>query len=97
MAQAALITTCLTASLSAQVGVEKKLFNGKDFTGWEFHNEAEKAWWRIENETIIGGSLTKHQNQTKFLHTSKLYKNFILKFKVKLVRKSGKANSGVQI
>ena len=47
MAQAALITTCLTASLSAQVGVEKKLFNGKDFTGWEFHNEAEKAWLRM--------------------------------------------------
>ena len=88
---------CIIHSATAEGGQEVPLFNGKDFTGWEFHNEAEKDWWRIENGTLIGGSLTKHQTQTKFLHSTKIYKNFILKFKVKLVKASGKANSGVQI
>ena len=88
---------CQSTSLIAEVGKEVKLFDGKSFEGWEFFHESEKKWWRIENETIIGGNLQEYQKQTKFLHTKKSYQNFELKFEVKLIRQSGSANSGVQI
>lgn len=68
------------------------LFDGKTFEGWE--GETSKVW-RIENGTIVGGSMEGNP-QNEFLASRKTYKNFILKFEYKLVGTEGFVNGGVQ-
>lgn len=66
------------------------LFNGKDLTGWE----GDTNLWMVENGELIGRSPGIKYND--FLATKGSYGDFILKARVKLVDKSGKANSGIQ-
>ncbi len=72
---------------------ETSLFDGKTFSGWEGDT---KNTWRIENGTIIGGSLEKTVPHNDFLCTTRTYANFILKLKIKLTGKEGFINSGIQ-
>jgi hypothetical protein len=67
----------------------KKLFNGKDLTGWTIHG-TEK--WYVENGELICES--GPDKQYGYLSTDKPYKNFILRLKFKL---EANGNSGVFI
>lgn len=67
----------------------KKIFNGKDLTGWT-NNGTEK--WYVENGELICES--GPDKQYGYLSTNKNYKNFILKLDFKL---EANGNSGVFI
>jgi hypothetical protein len=76
--------------LSANTSLQyKKIFNGKDLTGWTIHG-TEK--WYVENGELICES--GPDKQYGYLSTDKPYKNFILRLKFKL---EANGNSGVFI
>src|SRR5262249_29801560 len=67
----------------------KALFNGKDLSGWVTPDD--KSLFTVEDGEIVGrtqGDLKKNE----FLATARLYRNFVLKAKVKY--RNG--NSGIQ-
>lgn len=72
---------------------EVTLFDGLTFNGWEGDT---LNTWRIEDNMIIGGSLIKNVPENNFLCTRRSYRNFILKFKIKLVGHEGFINAGLQ-
>jgi hypothetical protein len=80
----------LTSSLTrADEGGFKRLFNGKDLSGWITPDV--KGLFTVENGEIVGktkGDLKKNE----FLVTEHVYGDFVLKAKVKFI--SG--NSGIQ-
>jgi hypothetical protein len=83
----ALVFLFVSAEASAQK--TKKLFNGKDLTGWTIHG-TEK--WYVDN-----GELVCESGPDKgygYLTTDKQYKNFILDVDFKL---EANGNSGVFI
>ena len=57
----------------------KKIFNGKDLTGWTIHG-TEK--WYVENGELVCES--GPDKQYGYLSSDKSYKNFILRLKFKL-------------
>jgi hypothetical protein len=67
----------------------KKLFNGKDLSGWTIHG-TEK--WYVENGELVCES--GPDKQYGYLSTNKSYDNFILQLKFKL---EANGNSGVFI
>lgn len=69
------------------------LFDGRSFHGWE--GDTVKTW-RIENGSIVGGSLKETVPRNNFLCTRRSYSNFILRLKFKLIGNSGFVNAGVQ-
>ncbi len=87
---------CLTALGSFMNNTAQKsrlLFDGKTFRGWEGDT---LNTWRIENGSIVGGSVNEIVPHNDFICTKRNYRNFILRLKVKLVGKSGFINAGVQ-
>ena len=69
-----------------------RLFDGHSFDGWE--GDTNRTW-RIEGGALIGGSLAETVPQNDFLCTSREYKNFDLRLRVKL-EGTGFVNAGVQ-
>src|SRR5262249_34505338 len=71
------------------------LFDGKTFAGWDGDT---KKTWRIEDGSLVGGTLTKKQPRNEFLATKKEYGDFVLTLKFKLLGDPKKTfvNSGVQ-
>jgi Domain of Unknown Function (DUF1080) len=69
------------------------LFDGRSFRGWE--GDTVKTW-RIEDGSIVGGSLKETVPLNNFLCTRRSYSNFILRLKFKLIGNSGFVNAGVQ-
>ncbi len=67
------------------------LFDGKTFTNWE----GEKEFFRIENKTIIAGSMERNIPTNKFLCTEKTYSDFELRIKAKFIPENN--NGGIQI
>lgn len=67
----------------------KRIFNGRDLTGWKIHG-TEK--WYVENRELVCES--GPDKQYGYLSTNKKYKNFILKLQFKL---EANGNSGVFI
>ncbi len=67
----------------------KKIFNGKDLSGWTIHG-TEK--WYVENGELVCES--GPDKQYGYLSTNKSYDNFILQLKFKL---EANGNSGVFI
>jgi hypothetical protein len=67
------------------------IFNGKDLEGWE----GLKEYWSVKAGAIVGTNGDKNVPFNTFLWTKKKYKDFEMKFQVRL--KDGKGNSGVQI
>lgn len=68
------------------------LFDGKTFKGWEgdtLHT------WRIENNVLIGGSLSDTVPHNEFLCTTESFGDFELTLQFKLVG-TGFVNAGVQ-
>src|SRR5580765_1416821 len=79
---------CFAAAASAK---PTKLYDGKSLDGWE----GDKATWRVEDGSIVGGSLDKTVPRNEFLCTTKTYGDFELKLKFKLLGDRAKANAGV--
>lgn len=77
----------ITAGASAQKS--KKLFNGKDLTGWTIHG-TEK--WYVEKGKLVCES--GPDKKYGYLSTNKSYKNFTLEYDFKL---EANGNSGVFI
>jgi hypothetical protein len=67
------------------------LFNGKDLTGWD----GDKAIWKLQDGQLVGTKPPGGVEYNTFLVSKRSYKDFELKFQVRL--KDGKGNSGVQI
>ena len=67
----------------------KRIFNGRDLTGWTIHG-TEK--WYVENRELVCES--GPDKQYGYLSTNKKYKNFILQLQFKL---EANGNSGVFI
>jgi len=80
----------LTAAAAA--GKPVPLFDGKSFKGWE--GDTTKTF-RIDNGTIIGGSMKEKVPRNEFLCTTRNYTNFVLTLKFKLIGEG--SNAGVQI
>jgi Domain of Unknown Function (DUF1080) len=80
-------------SVPAFAAEPKPLFNGKDLTGWE--GDTDKTW-RVEDGAIVGGSLDTVVPRNEFLCTTRIYGDFELKLKFKLLGDKDKANAGVQ-
>jgi hypothetical protein len=76
-------------TLSSTLMAQKKLFNGKDLSGWTIHG-TEK--WYVENKELVCES--GPDKQYGYLSTNKKYKNFILTLEFKL---EANGNSGVFI
>lgn len=66
-----------------------RLFNGKDFDGWEQHGG--KAEYRVENGAVVGKTVPNTPNS--FLCTKKQYGDFILELEFKV---APAMNSGIQ-
>jgi hypothetical protein len=67
-----------------------ELFNGKDLNGWD---GLKDQFWSVKDGAIVGRNDKKFHFNT-FLWTQKKYKDFELKFQVRL--NNGEGNSGVQ-
>lgn len=70
-----------------------RLFDGKTFTGWEGDT---LRTWRIQEGTLVGGSLSETVPHNEFISTTKSFTNYVLKLKFKLVGHAGFINGGVQ-
>ena len=81
-------------TVSAAPDVEKPIFDGKTFRGWEGDT---KKTWRISEGALVGGSLETKVPHNEFICTEKQYTNFVLRLDFKLVGKEGFVNSGVQV
>jgi len=74
-------------------GKRTRLFDGKSFAGWE---RETNRMWRAENGALVGGSLKETVPHNDFLCTTREFKNFDLRLKVKL-EGSGFVNGGIQL
>ena len=84
-----LIFSFFLISAAAQAQGSKKLFNGKDLTGWTIHG-TEK--WYVEKGNLICES--GPEKKYGYLSTDKNYQNFIMEYDFKL---EANGNSGVFI
>ena len=66
------------------------LFNGKTFDNWE----GDLKTFRIEDDSIVGGTLKAKIPRNEFLCTKREYADFILRLKFKVLGEG--ANAGVQ-
>jgi len=66
-------------------------FNGKDTTGWEGLADL----WSVKDGMLIGSTPADGQKFNTFLCSKAKYKDFQMKFQIRLL--DGKGNSGVQI
>lgn len=82
----------LATPVFATAGETKKLFDGKSLDGWE----GDLKTWRVEDGSIVGGSLENNVPRNEFLCTTKTYGDFELKLKFKLMGDKKSANAGVQ-
>ena len=74
-----------------QVSGPASLFDGKTFTGWE----GNLSHFRIESGAIVAGTLAAAIERNEFLCTTREFKDFELRLRVKLLG-GDKANAGVQ-
>ena len=68
------------------------LFDGYSLDGWE--GDTQNVW-RVENQTIVGGSLDGN-SRNEFLATTQSYDHFRLTLEYKLIGTEGFVNGGVQ-
>lgn len=77
--------------VAVQPGGPTSLFDGKTFTGWE----GNQAHFRIESGAIVGGTLAATIARNEFLCTTREFKDFELRLRVKLLGGDA-ANAGIQ-
>jgi hypothetical protein len=88
-----LLLSLLSPLLAADPGKSVPLFDGKTFRGWE--GDTNKTW-RIENGALVGGLLKEKVPHNEFICTERMFTNFVLRLKFKLVGTEGFINGGVQ-
>lgn len=71
---------------------EQSLFDGKTLKGWE----GDMKVWRIADGVITAGSPEKKFPHNDFLVSEKLFENFDLRAKIRLLGSEGFVNSGLQ-
>lgn len=74
----------------SQSGSDRTLFDGKTFNGWEGPMES----FRIENGSIVAGTLEADIPKNQFLSTKQAFGDFELRLKFKVIGE--KVNAGVQ-
>lgn len=74
----------------SQSGSDAALFDGKTFNGWEGPMES----FRIENGSIVAGTLKADIPKNQFLSTKQAFGDFELRLKFKMIGE--KVNAGVQ-
>jgi uncharacterized protein YciI len=74
-------------------GKRTPLFDSKTFAGWEGDTN---RMWRIEKAALVGGTLKETVPHNDFLCTTREFKNFDLRLKVKL-EGTGFVNGGIQL
>ncbi|MBT5186035.1 MAG: DUF1080 domain-containing protein [Kordiimonadaceae bacterium] len=87
----------LTGGIIWAAGADKNevsLFDGKSLNGW--HTQ-DNDLWSVKDGAITGGTMEDFVDHNTFLITDGSYKNFELKFKVRLQGNEGFVNSGFQI
>lgn len=78
---------------SEEQGRAVRLFNGRDFDGWEGHID---PYWSIDGAEIVGRNTAENAPKVStYLLTKKTYRNFRLLFEGKLV--TSEMHSGVAI
>ena len=87
---AALLTVCQLSTLPVKAADWVYLFDGKTFNGWDGNLEI----FRIEDKSIVGGTLDARIEHNEFLCTKKEFSNFELRLEV-LVKGDG-VNAGIQ-
>lgn len=85
------LTICLFIVFSCQEKKYFQLFDGETLSGWEGSDSA----FRVEQSSIIGGSLEKGLKKSQYLCTTEEYSDFELTLSVKLVHKDLKGNAGI--
>jgi uncharacterized protein YciI len=73
-------------------GKQTRLFDGRRFDGWEGDTQGT---WRIAAGALVGGNRSETVPHNEFLCTTREFKNFDLRLKVKLTG-TGFVNGGVQ-
>jgi len=73
-------------------GKRVRLFDGKTIAGWEGDTQHT---WRIEKDALVGGNLAQTVPHNDFFCTTREFKNFDLRLKVKLAG-TGFVNGGIQ-
>ena len=66
------------------------LFDGKSLSGWEGNTKV----FRVQDGSIVGGSLTERIAHNEFLCTKKAYRDFELRLQVKFIGEN--QNGGIQ-
>jgi len=82
----------LSANSARSADDKGDFFNGKDLEGWE---GLIKEFWSVKDGAIVGTNGDQKVPYNTFLWTKKKYKDFEMKFQIRL--KDGKGNSGVQV
>jgi hypothetical protein len=85
----------VASSIEKEIGeaAAVSLFDGKSFNGWEGNLDH----FRIQDGAIVGGSLERGIRRNEFLCTRKVFGDFELRLKVKLIGDPATANAGIQI
>src|SRR5262245_61335480 len=78
-------------ALSGRADAPPDFFDGKDLTGWE----GLTRYWSVQDGALVGNTGPGGIKFNTFLCSKQKYKDFELKFQVRL--KDGRGNSGVQI
>ena len=86
-----LLSGLLVGACTHQAG-SVSLFDGYSLDGWE--GDTQNVW-RVENQTIVGGSLDGN-SRNEFLTTKQSYDHFRLTLEYKLIGTEGFVNGGVQ-
>ena len=86
-----LLSGLLMGACTHQAG-SVSLFDGYSLDGWE--GDTQNVW-RVENQTIVGGSLDGN-SRNEFLSTKQSYDHFRLTLEYKLIGTEGFVNGGVQ-
>jgi hypothetical protein len=91
LAGAIAVAVMSTVLLGVQYTGPGSLFDGKTLNGWE----GNQALFRIEGGAIVGGTLAAKIARNEFLCTTREFRDFELRLKVKLLG-GDQANAGVQ-
>ena len=87
------VASCLSVSVFAQEKEKAEtLFDGTSFSAWQGDTEST---WRIEDGTIVAGSMQKPAPRNEFLCTTSRYSDFELTLEFK-IKGTEKLNAGVQ-
>ena len=87
-----LLTACVTQKITHTK--DASIFDGQTFAGWEGDTNQT---WRIEDHSLVGGSLKRRVPHNEFICTARSYTNFVLSVKFRILGTNGFVNGGVQV